>query len=115
VLSPARWLLKANDLHPVDADTAAWDPTLSTWRDRWRVPSTVVLCERELRLPLDLDDWYYGTPGIATGDAARQQIAEHALAACLSDTAQLSRIIDNSLCHGWAGLYQPACAPPTTR
>ncbi|HEU0088408.1 MAG TPA: lantibiotic dehydratase [Pseudonocardiaceae bacterium] len=56
VLSPARWLLKANDLHPVDADTAAWDPALSTWRDRWRVPSTVVLCEGELRLPLDLDD-----------------------------------------------------------
>jgi hypothetical protein len=71
--------------------------------------------------------WCYGTPGlaraqqlagIATGNAARQQMAEHALAACLADPAQLSRITDSSLCHGWAGLFQTAwraardAAPP---
>jgi lantibiotic biosynthesis protein len=56
VLSPARWLLKATDLPAAHDGTAAWDHALSTWRDRWRVPSTVVLCEGELRLPLDLDD-----------------------------------------------------------
>jgi thiopeptide-type bacteriocin biosynthesis protein len=56
VLSAARWLLKPTDLPPARSGTAAWDHALSTWRDRWRVPSTVVLCESDLRLPLDLDD-----------------------------------------------------------
>jgi lantibiotic biosynthesis protein len=59
--------------------------------------------------------WCYGTPGIAraqqlagiaTGDLQRQHMAEQALAGCLSDPAQLGRIIDTSLCHGWAGLFQ---------
>ncbi|MFI6634271.1 lanthionine synthetase C family protein [Nonomuraea fuscirosea] len=57
--------------------------------------------------------WCYGTPGIAralqlagiaTGDHARQQRAELALAACLSDPAQFARIRDPALCHGWAGV-----------
>jgi hypothetical protein len=61
--------------------------------------------------------WCYGTPGIArsqqlagtaTGDTARQQLAEHALTECLSDASQLGRIIDSGLCHGWAGLFQTA-------
>jgi class I lanthipeptide synthase len=61
--------------------------------------------------------WCYGTPGIAraqqlagiaTGDTARQHLAEHALVGCLSDAGQLGRIIDCSLCHGWAGLFQTA-------
>jgi hypothetical protein len=61
--------------------------------------------------------WCYGTPGIAraqqiaaiaTGDTARQHLAEHALAACLADADQFSHITDTSLCHGWAGLYQTA-------
>ena len=56
VLSAARWLLKPTDLPPARSGTVAWDHALSTWRDRWRVPSTVVLCESDLRLPLDLDD-----------------------------------------------------------
>jgi lantibiotic biosynthesis protein len=56
VLSPARWLLKTTDLPPARRGIAPWDQALSTWRDRWRVPSTVVLREGELRLPLDLDD-----------------------------------------------------------
>jgi len=61
--------------------------------------------------------WCYGTPGIAraqqlaaiaTGDTARQHMAEHALAACLADPSQLSQIADPGLCHGWAGVYQAA-------
>jgi hypothetical protein len=59
--------------------------------------------------------WCYGTPGIAralqlaglaTGDTARQHAAEQALTACLTDPAQLGRLTDAGLCHGWAGLYQ---------
>ncbi|GAB3715778.1 lanthionine synthetase C family protein [Nocardiopsis oceani] len=59
--------------------------------------------------------WCYGTPGIAragqlaaiaTGDPARQSAFEDALSRCLSDSVQLGRITDTSLCHGWAGLYQ---------
>jgi hypothetical protein len=61
--------------------------------------------------------WCYGTPGlaraqqlaaIALSDVRRQEAAEHALAACLSDPGQLSQITDTSLCHGWAGVYQTA-------
>jgi hypothetical protein len=57
--------------------------------------------------------WCYGTPGlaraqqlaaIARADRVRQVAAEHALAGCLADPAQLSRLVDLSLCHGWAGL-----------
>lgn len=56
VLSAARWLLKPTNLPQAGTDTTAWDQALSTWRDRWRVPSTVVLCESDLRLPLNLND-----------------------------------------------------------
>ncbi|HEX8006849.1 MAG TPA: lanthionine synthetase LanC family protein [Trebonia sp.] len=61
--------------------------------------------------------WCYGTPGLAraqqlagltTGDTTRQDTAEHALVGCLSDPAQLARVADTSLCHGWAGLFQIA-------
>lgn len=55
VLAPARWLLIADDLLEPGYAMPAWEKTLSAWRSRWRVPSTVVLCEGELRLPLDLD------------------------------------------------------------
>ncbi|MFI1582998.1 lanthionine synthetase C family protein [Embleya sp. NPDC020630] len=59
--------------------------------------------------------WCYGTPGIAralqlaalaTGDADRRAIAEHALLACLSDPIQMARITEAGLCHGWAGVAQ---------
>ncbi|MBB5494834.1 lanthionine synthetase C family protein [Nocardiopsis metallicus] len=59
--------------------------------------------------------WCYGTPGLARagqlaalalGDRPRQEFFEHALDRCLSDPAQLARINDAGLCHGWAGLYQ---------
>ncbi|WJK33098.1 lanthionine synthetase C family protein [Solwaraspora sp. WMMA2065] len=57
--------------------------------------------------------WCYGTPGIAraqqlaglaTADTHRRHLAEHALAACLTDPRQLDHVTDTSLCHGWAGL-----------
>ncbi len=56
VLAPARWLLFAADLPAPRSDMPAWAKTLRAWRRRWRVPSSVVLCQEELRLPLDLDD-----------------------------------------------------------
>ncbi len=56
VLAPARWLLNAADLPQAQSTTPTWEKALSGWRDRWRVPSAVVLCEGELRLPLDVDD-----------------------------------------------------------
>jgi class I lanthipeptide synthase len=64
--------------------------------------------------------WCYGTAGIAralqsaalaTGDPGLRQTAEQALAACITDPAQLSQLTDASLCHGWAGLLHTArCA-----
>ncbi|MGH3811888.1 MAG: thiopeptide-type bacteriocin biosynthesis protein, partial [Pseudonocardiaceae bacterium] len=56
VLASARWLLVADDLPVPGCAMPAWEKTLSAWRGRWRVPSAVVLCNGELRLPLDLDD-----------------------------------------------------------
>ena len=55
VLSPARWLLNAADLVPRPASASVWDAALTTWRGRLRAPTAVVLCEGDLRLPLDLD------------------------------------------------------------
>lgn len=55
VLSAARWQLTPTDLAPA-TDTASWEHALGVWRERWRVPSAVVLCEGELRLPLELDN-----------------------------------------------------------
>lgn len=61
--------------------------------------------------------WCYGTPGLArsqqlaalaTGDIARQHLAEQALARCLADSAQLDRITDDTICHGTAGVFQTA-------
>lgn len=82
---------------------------------------------RHVRAAVAQLSWCYGTPGlaraqqlvgIATGNNTRQNMAEQALAGCLSDPAQLGRIGDTSLCHGWAGLYQTtwraagdACTP----
>ncbi|MGH3915281.1 MAG: lantibiotic dehydratase [Pseudonocardiaceae bacterium] len=56
VLSPARWRLDTADLAAPSSTAPTWEKTLSVWRDRWRVPSAVLLCQGELRLPLDLDD-----------------------------------------------------------
>jgi hypothetical protein len=106
--------------------------TICRWLDTWRRdgpagpwwPERVSLAEhragRSTSLGPSRPSWCYGTPGLAraqqlaalaTGDRARQEQAEHALAACLSDPAQLGRIIDPAVCHGWAGLIATArCA-----
>ncbi|MEV0167797.1 lanthionine synthetase C family protein [Nonomuraea fuscirosea] len=61
--------------------------------------------------------WCYGTVGIARaqqlaaialGDTIRQRLAEHALATCLADPAQLACLTEPGLCHGIAGVYQTA-------
>lgn len=102
---------------------------ICAWLDTWRQegdrgpwwPQWITRDELRTRRPVQpgplRPSWCYGTPGlaraqqlagIATGDTARQHTAEHALACCLSDPAQLSQITDASLCHGWAGLFQTA-------
>ncbi|MGW1771897.1 lantibiotic dehydratase [Streptomyces sp. NPDC002104] len=55
VLAPARWLLNAGDLPGPAAAPAAWEDAFDGWRARRDVPSSVVLVEAEMRLPLDLD------------------------------------------------------------
>ncbi|HEY5833933.1 lantibiotic dehydratase [Streptomyces sp.] len=55
VLSPARWLLSASDLPWHTAPSAEWNAAFETWRSQLRAPTAVVLCETDLRLPLDLD------------------------------------------------------------
>lgn len=63
--------------------------------------------------------WCYGTPGLAraqqlaalaTDDTARQTTTERALIGCLNNPRQLRRIIDQSLCHGTAGLFMTVAA-----
>lgn len=96
----------------------AWrhDDEPGPWWPEWITRDELHTGRSRQRGPLR-PSWCYGTPGIARaqqiaaiaiGDAARQHLAEHALAACLSDSSQLASITDNSLCHGWAGLYQTA-------
>ncbi|WP_326596573.1 lantibiotic dehydratase [Streptomyces sp. NBC_01803] len=55
VLAAARWLLTGADLPERSAGAAEWEKALETWRKRLRVPPSVVVCENELRLPLDMD------------------------------------------------------------
>jgi len=90
-------------------EAGPWWPQWITYDER----RTGRLIQREPGRP----SWCYGTPGIAraqqlaglaTGDRSRAQMAEHAIAGCLSDPVQLGRITDVSLCHGWAGLFVTA-------
>lgn len=55
VLSPARWRLTAADLPAPTCALPDWETALDAWRRRLRAPAAVVLCQSELRLPLDLD------------------------------------------------------------
>ncbi|MGI5325063.1 lantibiotic dehydratase [Actinomadura nitritigenes] len=56
VLSPARWLLTGKDLGGAPTGVRDnRDTGLRRWRLRWKVPARVVLCQAELRLPLDLE------------------------------------------------------------
>lgn len=98
---------------------------ICAWLDRWRQPSAagpwwpekITVAELHAAQPAALGpvrpSWCYGTPGlaraeqlagIALGDPVRQQSAEGALTRCLADPVQLGRIVDPTLCHGWAGL-----------
>ncbi|WP_322769075.1 lantibiotic dehydratase [Frankia sp. Cr1] len=53
VLAAARWLLSRHDL-PTAVAGDAWKDRLEAWRRQWRVPARVIVCNGELRLPLDL-------------------------------------------------------------
>jgi hypothetical protein len=100
---------------------------ISAWLDQWRSgtgarawwPETISLAEQRagtVRQPGPArPSWCYGTPGLARAqqlaalaldDPHRQRRAERALAECIADEAQLSQLVDASLCHGWAGLLQ---------
>ncbi|MEU0840842.1 lanthionine synthetase C family protein [Streptomyces sp. NPDC005962] len=82
----------------------AWPETVTA--DRWRQgPPSSAAPGRP--------SWCYGTPGIARAlqlaalacnRASSQRHAEHTLAACLTDPAQLDSLTDATVCHGWAGL-----------
>lgn len=103
--------------------------TISDWLDVWQQdgetgpwwPEHVTLAElrtgRTSQAGPARPSWCYGTPGIAragqlaaitTDDPHRQRLFEDALHRCLTDQAQLDRLTDAGLCHGWAGVYQTA-------
>lgn len=97
-------------------DSWQQDHPLGPWWPQWITREELRTGRAKQTGPLR-PSWCYGTPGIAraqqiaaiaTGDTPRQVRAEHALAACLSDSAQVNRITNVGLCHGWAGLYQSA-------
>lgn len=52
-LFPARWNLERAALDGCPG--ISFDTRLAAWRRRWRLPSRVVLCDGEQRLPLDLE------------------------------------------------------------
>jgi thiopeptide-type bacteriocin biosynthesis protein len=54
VLSPASWLLTPEDISP-RSGPGDWTARLDRWRCHWKVPSRVIACDGEQRLPLDLD------------------------------------------------------------
>jgi lantibiotic biosynthesis protein len=114
--------------HTVGGHREAID-RICTWLDIWRQhretgpwwPQWITDHERRtgrlIQRGPGRPSWCYGTPGIAraqqlaglaTGDRSRTQMAEDAMAGCLSDPGQLDRIVDVSLCHGWAGLFVTA-------
>lgn len=55
VLAPARWILSAADLPAGCEAMETWEKGLDVWRERWNVPTNIVLVQDELRLPLNLD------------------------------------------------------------
>ncbi len=99
------------------------------WLDRWRSESEGGSCWPYLLSRGEHDagrqrsrgdgakprrpSWCYGTAGLAraqqlaalaTGDADRRRTAENALVHALTDPAQRAATVDDSLCHGYAGL-----------
>ncbi|WP_322760618.1 lanthionine synthetase C family protein [Frankia sp. Cr2] len=93
-------------------DTWRQDGTAGPWWPE-RITAGELLAGHPAQTGPGRASWCYGTPGlaraqqlaaVALADTARQQRAEAALAACLTDPAQLARFVDPALCHGWAGL-----------
>lgn len=89
VLCPARWLLRAADLPARGAALTDWESALESWRRRARVPDGVVLCESELRLPLNLGHHLHRVVLRARLDRARQVELREAPAS--ADLAWLGR------------------------
>ena len=56
ILSPARWLLAADDLPGPDADHHQWGRALAAWRDHAAAPATVYLGDGDRRIRLDLSE-----------------------------------------------------------
>lgn len=98
---------------------------ICAWLDRWRQdgragsrwPYWLTRAQLRALQPAGAlaarPSWCYGTAGLAraqqlaglaTGETARQRMAENALADALTDPEQLAAITDLSLCHGYAGL-----------
>jgi thiopeptide-type bacteriocin biosynthesis protein len=59
ILSPARWLLAADDLPGGGCTVLEWEAAFGTWRQRWRVPRHVAVTDQDRRLPLDLDHAFH--------------------------------------------------------
>ncbi|MFJ4570624.1 lantibiotic dehydratase [Streptomyces sp. NPDC088846] len=55
VLSPARWLITADDLPGRSAAMPTWEAALEAQRERLRIPKRVLVVDDDQRLPLDLD------------------------------------------------------------
>lgn len=108
-----RWL----DAWRQDSPTGPWWPE--------RITASDLLAGRPTQPGPGRASWCYGTPGlaraqqlaaIALADTARQQRAEAALAACLTNPAQLAQFVDPAICHGWAGLIATVrCAATDAR
>jgi lantibiotic biosynthesis protein len=101
---------------------------LCDWFDQWRQdsphgpwwPQWITHQQLRTRRPTQAGpgkpSWCYGAAGIArahqlaaiaTNDRIRQELAETALAACLTEP-QLDRLTDTGICHGYTGLYHTA-------
>ncbi|MEO3861893.1 lanthionine synthetase C family protein [Acrocarpospora sp. B8E8] len=113
----------------VDGHTEAIGRILR-WLDAWQRhtddgaawwPQTITRTDLERAEPAQAGpgrpSWCYGTPGIARAcqlaarainDPTRQESAEAAFSACVSDPHQLARLTDRGLCHGTAGLLATA-------
>ncbi|WP_150244690.1 lantibiotic dehydratase [Nocardiopsis quinghaiensis] len=55
ILTAARWKLSASDLPTTAAPPSRWEDALEDWRARLHAPASVIMCNADLRLPLNLD------------------------------------------------------------
>ncbi|MFJ6609094.1 lanthionine synthetase C family protein [Streptomyces sp. NPDC091289] len=97
-----------------------WLRPLADGGDAWPETTTVNewLDGPSPRACLGRPSWCYGTPGVARslqlaalacGRTGSQHRAEDALLSCISDTRQLDRLQDATVCHGWAGVCLATC------